>query len=132
MLLRPGILLRIEGGVVLALSVFLYRSTGASWGIFFLLFLWPDLSMLAYLASVRLGSLCYNLAHTYVFPLILAGISVYLSKPALLSFALIWIAHQGWDRALGYGLKYPTTFKDTHLQRVKFSPPPASASAIEG
>ncbi len=132
MVLRPGALLRIEGGAVFALSLFLYRSTGASWGIFVLLFLWPDLSMLAYLASVRLGSLLYNFAHTYVFPLLLAGVSVYLSKPAMLSFSLIWIAHLGWDRALGYGLKYPTSFKDTHLQRVSFSRPPSSASSTQG
>jgi hypothetical protein len=36
----------------------------------------------------------------------------------LLSAALIWLAHIGMDRALGYGLKYPTTFKDTHLGHV--------------
>ena len=32
--------------------------------------------------------------------------------------ALIWLAHIGMDRLLGYGLKYPSAFKDTHLQRV--------------
>jgi hypothetical protein len=31
---------------------------------------------------------------------------------------LIWFAHIGVVRAIGYGLKYPTGFKDTHLQRV--------------
>jgi hypothetical protein len=35
-----------------------------------------------------------------------------------LQLALIWLAHIGADRALGYGLKYPTRFQDTHLQRV--------------
>jgi hypothetical protein len=35
-----------------------------------------------------------------------------------MSFALIWLAHIGLDRALSFGLKYPTFFKDTHLQRV--------------
>jgi hypothetical protein len=32
--------------------------------------------------------------------------------------ALIWSAHIGIDRLLGYGLKYPTAFKETHLGRV--------------
>ena len=32
--------------------------------------------------------------------------------------ALIWLAHTGADRLFGYGLKYPTAFKDTHLSRV--------------
>jgi hypothetical protein len=119
MLLKPGILLLMEGGSVFLLSLFLYRSTGAAWGTFFLLFLWPDLSMLGYVASVRRGFMLYNLAHNYVLPLALAGTSIYLHRTAWLSFSLIWVAHLGWDRALGYGLKYPTFFKDTHLQRVR-------------
>ncbi|MGQ7476239.1 DUF4260 family protein [Streptococcus suis] len=28
---------------------------------------------------------------------------------------LIWLAHIGWDRAFGYGLKYESGFKHTHL-----------------
>jgi hypothetical protein len=31
---------------------------------------------------------------------------------------VIWIVRIGVDRALGYGRKYPSGFKDTHLQRV--------------
>ncbi len=115
---KPGILLRSEGAFVLALSLYLYRTTGAHWGIFFLLFLWPDLSILGYLGSARLGARLYNLVHTYIFPLTLAGVSYYEDKARLLTFALIWFAHIGMDRALGFGLKYPTLFKDTHLQRV--------------
>jgi hypothetical protein len=117
-LTKPGFLLRIEGASVFALSLILYYSTGARWWIFALLFLWPDLFMLGYLVSVRVGSSLYNLAHTYFFPLALAGVAVSEHKSETLSFALIWIAHIGFDRALGYGLKYPTFFKDTHLQRV--------------
>ena len=115
---KPGIWLRVEGVFVLALSLFSYRAAGAHWGIFFLLFLWPDLSILGYLVSARLGSRLYNLVHTSVFPLALAGVSVYRHDARLLAFALIWFAHIGMDRALGFGLKYPTFFKDTHLQRV--------------
>ncbi|MGB8324969.1 MAG: DUF4260 domain-containing protein, partial [Candidatus Acidiferrum sp.] len=88
------------------------------WGFFLLLFLWPDLSMLGYLLSVRVGSTLYNLVHTYVFPLALVAIAMATQRPQLLPLALIWISHIGFDRALGFGLKYPTFFKDTHLQRV--------------
>ncbi len=35
--------------------------------------------------------------------------------PSMLPEAVIWFAHLGFDRLLGYGLKYPTTFGDTHL-----------------
>jgi hypothetical protein len=69
---KPGILLRIEGAFVLAMSVFFYRSGGARWSFFFLFFLWPDLSMVGYLASAQLGSRLYNSVHAYIFPLALA------------------------------------------------------------
>jgi hypothetical protein len=115
---KPGILLRIEGAFVLAMSVFFYRSGGARWSFFFLFFLWPDLSMVGYLASAQLGSRLYNSVHAYIFPLALAGVASSQHRSALCSCALIWLAHIGFDRALGYGLKYPTFFKDTHLQRV--------------
>jgi Domain of unknown function (DUF4260) len=74
--------------------------------------------MIGYLVSMQLGSGLYNFVHTYTFPLALAAVSLIENKIGLLSFALIWISHIGFDRALGYGLKYPTFFKDTHLQRV--------------
>jgi hypothetical protein len=118
MLSKPGILLRTEGLFIFVLCLYLYRSTGAPWWKFFLLFLWPDLFMLGYLVSVRVGSSLYNLVHSYSLPLALVAIGIYRVNTSFLAFALIWIAHIGVDRALGYGLKYPTFFKDTHLQRV--------------
>ena len=116
---KPAVLLRIEGATVFVLSLLFYHSAGAPWWQFFLLFLWPDLFMLGYLVSVRLGARLYNLVHTYIFPLTLAGAAFYHPRPTLLSFVLIWTAHIGADRALGYGLKYSTFFKDTHLQRIE-------------
>ena len=118
MLSKPGILLRIEGAFVFALSLIFYQAIGARWWVFIVAFLWPDLFMLGYLVSVRLGSQLYNLVHTYSLPFALVAVSYYTQNNALMSFALIWLAHIGLDRALGFGLKYPTFFKDTHLQRV--------------
>jgi hypothetical protein len=89
-----------------------------TWGIFFLFFLWPDLSMIGYLVSMQLCSGLYNSVHTDSFPLALAAVALIENKTGLLSFALIWISHIGFDRALGYGLKVSDVFKDTHLQRV--------------
>jgi hypothetical protein len=123
MLPKPGILLRVEGAFVFALSLFCYWSTGARWWVFVLVFLWPDLFMVGYLVSVRVGSAAYNMVHTYTFPLVLAGAALSQHQAELWSFALIWFAHIGADRALGYGLKYPTFFKDTHLQRVDQATP---------
>ena len=121
MLTQPGVLLRIEGAALFGLSLFFYHSIGASWTWFIILFLWPDLSMIGYLINVTLGASLYNLVHMEALPLILAGVCCARHEQAALGFSLIWIAHVGIDRALGYGLKYPTFFKDTHLQRVNDS-----------
>ena len=118
MLAKPSILLRIEGAAVFALSLGLYHVAGASWKLFLLLFLWPDLGMLGYLLGERIGATTYNLVHNEVLPILLAGIAIERHWNGWLSFAFIWLAHIGFDRLLGYGLKYPTVFKDTHLQRV--------------
>jgi hypothetical protein len=118
LLSKPRVLLHCEGVALFAVSVFLYHFIEGSWTLFFVLFLWPDLLMAGYLANAKLGATFYNLAHTEVLPLVLAGVSVGFRRTELTAFALIWLAHIGLDRALGYGLKYPTFFKDTHLQRV--------------
>jgi hypothetical protein len=118
MLATPKVLLRVEGAAMCACCVFLFHHLGASWIVFFAIVLWPDLFMLGYLANPKLGARLYNLVHTDVLPLALATASLGLRQPGLMAFALTWLAHIGADRAIGAGLKYPTFFKDTHLQRV--------------
>lgn len=86
--------------------------------LFAVLFLSPDLFMVGYLVNARIGAAVYNLVHTLFAPAVLIAIAVLLSKWQLLPFLLIWTAHIALDRMLGFGLKYPTRFKDTHLQKV--------------
>jgi len=83
--------------------------------LFALLFLAPDLSMIGYAINAKAGSITYNAIHTYIGPLLLGAYSLARDDRTALLVALIWIAHIGFDRMLGYGLKYPTRFKDTHL-----------------
>ncbi|GHO49464.1 DUF4260 domain-containing protein [Ktedonospora formicarum] len=117
-LFDPKILLHIEGAAVLLVALILYFWQGGYWWLLLLLILAPDVSMLGYLAGNRVGAICYNIVHAYVLPLALALYGAIAGVPLILWLALIWFAHIGGDRALGYGLKYPTEFKDTHLQRV--------------
>jgi len=114
----PRVLLRAEGVVVGGAAVTLYFNAGYPWWLFALLILAPDLSALGYLASPKVGATTYNLAHTYSLPVFLGVIGVVTDADHALQVALIWLAHIGFDRAMGYGLKYPSAFKDTHLQRV--------------
>ncbi len=118
MLTKPGILLRLEGAALLAASLYVYSGTGKGWWWFAALFLWPDLPMLAFLKSPQLGSAMYNLVHNEALPIAGALAALHYSIPSGIPFCAVWLAHIGWDRAIGYGLKYPTFFKDTHLQRV--------------
>ncbi|TPQ31697.1 DUF4260 domain-containing protein [Bradyrhizobium guangdongense] len=111
-------LLRLEGLTLFLGMVLLYAVWGGSWLVFALLFLAPDLSFLAYLAGPRAGALVYNAAHSYLAPVALMTAGFALSSPLPLSVAMIWLAHIGIDRALGYGLKYAAGFGFTHLGRI--------------
>ena len=114
----PRRLLHLEGLAVAIGSLVLYFDAGYGWLLLVVLLLAPDLSMLGYLGGPRLGSLTYDVVHTYVGPVALGVIGVVGGYETAVQVALIWSAHIGVDRLLGYGLKYPTAFKDTHLQRV--------------
>jgi hypothetical protein len=118
MLTNPRVLLQLEGASVFGMTLVLYWRIDGSWLLFVVLLLAPDLGMLGYIRDTRLGAATYNLCHTYVAPLLLIAIGLLMAAPLLQWLALIWIAHIGGDRALGYGLKYPSNFKDTHLQRL--------------
>jgi hypothetical protein len=119
----PRLLLRLEGLVVAVASIYAYHGLGGSWAWFALLLLAPDLSMFAYLAGPRAGAIAYNAVHIYLGPAVVAALAWAMHLPGLGSVALIWIAHIGIDRAMGYGLKYATAFSDTHLGRIGRAPP---------
>ncbi|MDM0077547.1 DUF4260 domain-containing protein [Variovorax sp. J2P1-59] len=110
--------LRIEGAVVLVAAVVAYAQLGAGWGAFTMLFLVPDLSFLGYLAGPRVGAAAYNAAHSYIGPVAMLVIGSLGDSPVAMAAGWIWCAHIGFDRALGYGLKYATGFADTHLGRI--------------
>ena len=114
----PRLLLRLEAAAVVAGAAFAYAALSGRWGLFALLFLLPDLSMLGYAFGRRAGAVAYNAAHSYVGPALLAAIGATLGAHALWPIACIWVAHVGFDRLLGYGLKYGSAFGDTHLGRI--------------
>jgi hypothetical protein len=111
-------LLRLEGLTLFAGMTLLYAVWGGSWWIYVILFLAPDLSFVAYLADARTGAIIYNAAHSYMAPMTLMVTGLAMASPLVLSIAMIWLAHIGFDRALGYGLKYSAGFGFTHLGRI--------------
>ena len=118
MLTKPRWLLHLEGASILALTLYFFHAGHYHWWLFALLFLSPDLSMLGYLKDAKWGSASYNIVHTLACTILLLAVAVLLPAAPYIPYALIWAAHIGFDRMLGYGLKYPTFFRDTHLQHV--------------
>lgn len=82
------------------------------------LLLAPDISMVGYLGGPRLGAITYNAVHNLVVALAVFALGWWADVGALRLLGAILVAHVGMDRALGYGLKLPTDFKDTHLGRI--------------
>jgi hypothetical protein len=112
------LLLRLEGLALALVSVWLYAGIHESWWLFGALLLAPDLSILGYLAGPRFGAIVYNSVHSWIAPVVLFAIGWWANAGFLLPMAFALGAHIGFDRALGYGLKLPDSFKNTHLGRI--------------
>lgn len=112
------LILRLEGLCVLIAALLAYSKLGYSWGTFALFFLTPDISILGYIAGSGFGATAYNTAHSYIGALLCIVTGFFLPAPILLCAGVIWCAHIGFDRALGYGIKYPAGFGFTHLGLV--------------
>jgi Domain of unknown function (DUF4260) len=114
----PRLVLRGEGLALFCLGTMAFSSAGLSWWLFAALFLAPDIGLAGYLAGPRIGAIAYNALHTITLPVSLAVLGMLGESTLLWGVAAIWTAHIGFDRMLGYGLKYSTEFGHTHLGRV--------------
>jgi hypothetical protein len=112
------LVLRLEGFAVVAVATWLYAKTGQSWLLYAALFFVPDVTFAAYLMNRQIGAIAYNIAHSYAVSLPVAAFGFALDNSYVLAIGLIATAHIGFDRALGYGLKYASGFKDTHLGQL--------------
>jgi hypothetical protein len=108
-------LLRVESAILFAGAVWGWGYRGGGVLGFALLLLVPDVTMIAYAVSARAGAAWYNAAHALPAPVALAVAGEASRSYSLTLCALVWIAHIAMDRALGYGLKYGTGFRHTHL-----------------
>jgi hypothetical protein len=114
----PRYLLQLEGAALFGAALAVYIDADYSVLALALLFLAPDLSFAAYAGGPRVGAAIYNALHTLLWPSVIVAIGIVADEPTLIQVSLIWLAHIGLDRGLGFGLKYPTAFKDTHLRKV--------------
>jgi hypothetical protein len=111
-------ILRAEAAAIFAVGAWLAFLVSPSPWLVLPLLLVPDVSMLGYLGGPRLGAITYNAAHNLVLPIVMLLLGwLFVTAPLVLAGAIV-LAHVGMDRALGYGLKLPTDFRDTHLGRI--------------
>lgn len=110
---------RLEAGFIFVASLYLYLHLHFYLLWFIVLLLIVDVFMIGYFFNNVLGAKFYNVGHTYIIAAILAVIGVATSTRWLIAIGIIWVAHIAMDRALGYGLKRPTGFKNTHLGDIK-------------
>lgn len=116
---------RVEAGAVALIALVAVVAVYPGWWwVVLVAFLAFDLSMLGYVHSTAAGATTYNLVHNYAFPA-LAGMGALALEPvspvastAAGVLACAWAFHVGVDRALGYGLKLPDSFTNTHLGRI--------------
>jgi len=101
---------------VAGLAVFL--AAGGPWLLAIPLLLLPDASAIGYLRGPRLGAFTYNLFHNWAIGLAVLGLGLWTGNTLVILAGAILIAHVGMDRAVGYGLKLPTSFQETHLGRI--------------
>ncbi len=118
--LGPGVRswLRLEGLAGLVAGVVLFGQLSGAWLILVPAVLLVDVSMVGYLRSPRLGALTYNLAHQWATGLAVLGCGLASGVSLVALAGAVLIAHVGMDRVAGYGLKFPTSFQDTHLGRI--------------
>ena len=110
--------LRLEGLAAFAAGLAIFGATGGNWLFIIPLLLVPDVSAAGYLAGPRVGTFTYNAIHNWVPGIAVLALGAWLASPAVVLAGAVLVAHVGMDRAVGYGLKLPSSFHDTHLGRM--------------
>ena len=111
----PRLWLRLEAAALLTGALIAYSTTGQHWWLVPVVVLLPDLAMTGYVGGTRIGAFLYNLAHATPMPALVIGLGWWQHWPLVLGLGLVWLAHIGLDRLMGYGLKYDDHFQHTHL-----------------
>lgn len=124
---------RVEGALVFvaASTLFFFLGDGVVWWVAIAAFLAPDISFAAYAFGSRIGAIGYNLVHVYAFGAVPLTLGTAIDSVAIAQLGALWLAHSGFDRLLGYGLKSKSGFRFTHLGVIGPAPGLREASIPE-
>jgi hypothetical protein len=111
-------ILKVEELFLTILAVYLFSLLEYQWWVYLVLFLTPDLSMLGYLAGPRVGSITYNFVHHKGLAVAFYLLGIWIAMPPLQLAGVVILGHSSLDRVFGYGLKYPDSFRHTHLGMI--------------
>lgn len=111
-------LLKAEYTALFLIGIFAFYQTGISWWWFLAFFFMPDISMLGYAAGNRFGAVSYNIFHHFASGVLCFVLGKYLNIHNLEVAGIILFTHSAFDRILGYGLKFPDSFQNTHLGQI--------------
>ena len=110
--------LKIEELAQFILGIFLFSQLDYAWWWFLVLILTPDIGAIGYLINTKIGALTYNIFHHKAIVIIVGLVGFYFNSPLLILIGVILFSHAALDRIFGYGLKYPDSFKNTHLGSI--------------
>jgi hypothetical protein len=110
--------IKLEELGLFILGIYFFNQLEYAWWWFFVLILVPDLSMIGYFFGNKSGAFCYNIAHHRGLAIALYLIGIYCSNVEIQLLGVILFTHSSMDRIFGYGLKYETGFKFTHLGEI--------------
>ncbi len=113
--------LRLEEAAMTALGIYFLtiHNLNISIWLWLLIFFSPDISMLGYLVNAKVGAISYNVFHHKALAIVMMGIGYFMQIEVVLVIGILLFAHSSFDRVMGYGLKYYSSFNDTHLGKIK-------------
>lgn len=110
--------IKLEEFGMFVLGIYLFIQLDYAWWWFLVLILLPDIGMLGYLINTKIGAITYNVLHHKGLALLIYFFGMYFDIDMLKLTGVILFAHSSMDRLFGYGLKYPDSFKNTHLGEI--------------
>jgi hypothetical protein len=110
--------LQLEELGLFLFGIYLFNQLDYAWWWFLVLILAPNLSMIGYVFGNKLGAFFYNLFHHRAIAVMIYLAGIYSSNNLIQLMGIILFSHSSMDRMMGYGLKYETGFKFTHLGEI--------------
>lgn len=110
--------IKLEETSMFGLGIYLFSTLGMEWWWFLILILLPDISMIGYAFGNKIGAFSYNLFHHKGVAILVYLLGIYLNNTTVQLIGIILFSHSAMDRIFGYGLKYTTSFQDTHLGKI--------------